>query len=377
MKTINKPKKNYTRKVISMVLIICLIICMPLSLSGCGADADSTAPAGSSGKNNNATTQAMDAGKIIKDSDESITVIDQAGREVTVSKDIDSIALCYRVIIRFLLNLDQGEKIKGIGKTEKFLYELEPKLKDCVDVGKGVADIEALAELSPDIFFHKASDKKTLEKVESIGIPSIGIKVETPEDMKGAIDLMGKVLGAEEKAKELIDYYDSKLSWLNSKTKDIGKSNKKTAIMMGSSLGDVADGSMLQSMMIEYAGGTNPAKNVAATELWPTAGIEQIFEWNPDYIFITNSESATYTAKDILSKPEWKELKAVKNKHVYTMPAKNDSWEFPGIVSLLGMEYMMKTMYPKLISDKELESHVNELYRLSYGKEFSKKKLGY
>ena len=137
------------------------------------------------------------AGTILQETEDSLTIVDQAGREVTVGKDIESIALCYRVVIRFLLSLDQGDKITGIGKTEDFLEELQPSLKECADVGKGVADIEALAELKPDLFFHKASDVETLEAVEEIGIPAVGIEIETPEDMLTALDLMGKVCGAE------------------------------------------------------------------------------------------------------------------------------------------------------------------------------------
>ncbi len=59
---------------------------------------------------------------------------------------------------------------------------------------------------------------------------------------------------------------------------------------MGSSIGKVADGSMLQGEMLERAGAINCAADMQATELWPTAGTEQIFKWNPEYIFITNSE---------------------------------------------------------------------------------------
>lgn len=314
-------------------------------------------------------------GTIIEESDEKLTVVDQAGRIVTVPKEYDSIALCYRVVIRFLLSLDQGDKIKGIGKTEEFLEVLEPGLKDCVDVGKGVADIEALAELSPDIFFHKSHDTETLEVVEALGIPSVGIDVETPEAMIVALDLLGKVCGEEEKAQRLIDYYNKKLAEAEKKTADIKE--KKTAVIMGSSIGKVADASMLQGEMIERAGGINVAAEIKATELWPTAGTEQIFAWDPDYIFITGSESAVYTAKDILKDPAWREMKAVKNGNVYVMPAAVDSWEFPGVVSTLGIDYMMHIMYPELMSDKELVESVDAFYKLSYGRTFDRNYLGY
>lgn len=315
------------------------------------------------------------AGTILQETEDSLTIVDQAGREVTVGKDIDSIALCYRVVIRFLLSLDQGDKITGIGKTEDFLEELQPSLKECADVGKGVADIEALAELKPDLFFHKASDVETLEAVEEIGIPAVGIEIETPEDMLTALDLMGKVCGAEEKADALRKYYNDRLGSIAEMTSVID--NKKSAVIMGSSIGKVADGTMLQGEMIERAGGINCAAELEATELWPSAGAEQIFAWNPEYIFITNSESASYTVDDILKDPAWSEIEAVKNRHVYVMPAEKDSWEFPGIVSVLGIEYMIRVMYPQLLSDDEFEADVDELYELSYGRTFDRSELGY
>ena len=315
------------------------------------------------------------AGTILQETEDSLTIVDQAGREVTVGKDIESIALCYRVVIRFLLSLDQGDKITGIGKTEDFLEELQPSLKECADVGKGVADIEALAELKPDLFFHKASDVETLEAVEEIGIPAVGIEIETPEDMLTALDLMGKVCGAEEKADALRKYYNDRLGSIAEMTSVID--NKKSAVIMGSSIGKVADGTMLQGEMIERAGGINYAEELEATELWPSAGAEQIFAWNPEYIFITNSDSASYTVDDILKDPAWSEIEAVKNRHVYVMPAEKDSWEFPGIVSVLGIEYMIRVMYPQLLSDDEFEADVDEMYELSYGRTFDRSELGY
>lgn len=347
---------------IKKIWIILLCVCICAGLWACGTAEDK--PENSS-----------PAGTVIAETENTMTVVDQAGREVKVKKDPKSIALCYRVVVRFLLNMKQGDKITGIGKTEDFLEEVQPSLKTCMDVGQGVADIEALAELKPDLFFHKASDTETLEAVEEIGIPAVGIDVETPEAMITAVELMGKVCGAEERAEELIDFYNKRLEEEESLISGIKQ--KKTAILMGSSIGKVADGTMLQGEMIERAGGINCASELDATELWPTAGTEQIFAWNPDYIFITGSESAVYTAEDLLKDPAWSELKAVKEKHVYVVPSEKDSWEFPGIVSTLGVDYMLHTMYPERMSEQELEKRVDAFYRFAYGRTFSKKELGY
>jgi len=213
--------------------------------------------------------------------------------------------------------------------------------------------------------------------VQKIGIPAIGIDVETPEDMIIALDLLGKVCGAEDKAQELIDYYQTSIERSRKLADSISDEDRVTAIVMGSSIGKVADGSMLQGKMLETAGAVNCASDLKATELWPAAGAEQIFKWDPDYIFITGSEGAVYTAEDIYSDPAWSELKAVKNGHVLMIPSERDSWEFPGVISALGIDYMMSVMYPDLMSESELEKNVSEFYELAYGKVYSKKDLDY
>ena len=349
--------KGSKKSIIAAVLTVIMALAVPGFLAGCGADKQAG---------------AENAGTVVEETADYVIVVDQAGREVTIKKDVESIAFCYRVVARFLLSLDQGDKIKGMGKTEAFLEELQPSLKDAADVGKGVADIEALAELKPDLFIHKASDSETLEAVEAIGIPALGIDVETPDDMITALKLMGLACGAGEKADKLIDWYQTSIAEAQELTEGI--KDRKTAIVMGSSIGKVADPTMLQGRMLEIAGAENPA-DIQASELWPTAGTEMIFKWNPDYIFISGSEGSVYTAQDLYSDDAWSEMKAVKNRHIYTIPAAEDSWEFPGTVSALGVNYMMHVMYPELMSREELDESVKEFYKLSYGRSYDLESL--
>ena len=59
------------------------------------------------------------------------------------------------------------------------------------------------------------------------------------------------------------------------------------------------------------------------------------------------------------------------------MPAPGDSWEFPGAVSTLGIDYMINKMYPELLGDDVLEKNVDEFYDLFYGMAFDREELGY
>jgi ABC-type Fe3+-hydroxamate transport system substrate-binding protein len=341
--------------------LLVLLFCLSFPLTGCNEKQDET----------------YTPGTVLSETGTSIEIVDMAGRAVTVPKNSESYAFVYRVVARFLISLDCEDGIVGAGKPEEFLNLIAPRLSEVPSIGQGVVDMEALAEVNPDVFFHKAGDVKTMEAVEKLGIPSVGLLFETPDDMLTALKIMGIVCNSEEKADALIDYYHQKIIEQQERVSVLGEAEKKTAIMMGTSIGKVADKTMLQSNMIESAGGINPASDVEATELWPTVGVEEIFEWNPDYIFITNSQSATYTVEDLMSDPAWSALKAIKNKHVYVMPAAVDSWEFPGVVSVLGTDYIIRTMYPDIMSDVELVDAVNAFYELSYGIVFSRNELGY
>ena len=106
------------RKMVMLLAVLLMAGCL-FCFAGCGSN-ESGGNAGS-GSGPAVSENGDPAGTVLSETDTKLTVVDQAGREVTVKKDPQSIALCYRVVIRFLLSLDQGDKIKGIGKSEPFL----------------------------------------------------------------------------------------------------------------------------------------------------------------------------------------------------------------------------------------------------------------
>ena len=63
------------------------------------------------------------------------------------------------------------------------------------------------------------------------------------------------------------------------------RDRRVTALVMGGELGRVAGGDMLQTYMIEKAGGIPVAKDVTGNRNWASVGVETIFTWNPDVLF--------------------------------------------------------------------------------------------
>ena len=93
------------------------------------------------------------------------------------------------------------------------------------------------------------------------------------------------------------------------------------------------------------AGGSNIASEIDASTV--NVLLEQIIAWNPDYIFISNSNAGDNSGLDFIKdSSELSSIDAIKNGNVYncfyphcrgTPPDRN----------LLNMMYMAKVMYPE------------------------------
>ncbi len=308
-----------------------------------------------------------------------ITITDQAGRNVEVSTDIKKVSTIYGVAVTYVAALGKADLLvsKSDGIKSPCLYDyIAPSVLKLDNAGLKTPDLEKLATLKPDVYIGRGRDTEALNAVQGINIPAIGIAPETTEQIFATYDLLGKILGAEKKATELKTLYKG----VADKAKSLTANEKKkpTAIMMGSSIGMVANESMLQSYLIETAGGENLAKNIKTTELWPKVGVEQIFAWNPEYIFITSYGSTDYTVEKIMNDPAWKNVTAVKKGQVFKTPCSLESWELPGPSSALGTLWMVNKMFPALYSDAQLEKDVTAYYNAVFpGNTLSRKILGY
>lgn len=338
---------------ISALLMAALI----LSLVSCARGGDTPAPSG-------AVPDGMRR------------IADMAGRTVVIPEDIDSVAIIYGVTINFMLALGVADRLVAVNGTWSVYEQVEPTLAQADTVGAGAVDLEKLAKLGPDLFIHRANEPRTIESVEALGIPVVAIQPETTEQILETLLLLGDVFGVSERAKELVDYYESKVAFAKELVAGIPESERKTAILMGSELGKVAGGDMLQSDMIETAGGINLARDIHTGQTWPTVGTEVIFDWNPDFIFCTNSKSSAYTPQGLMDDPVWSEITAIKNGDIYKMPSVVDSWEFPGVVTCLGFLWMLRQMYPELYSEADFLREVDEFYEVAYGMTFDRDYLG-
>ena len=298
-------------------------------------------------------------------------IIDGANRTVNtpINNNETTIASVYAVSVPFIVALDLTDRVVAINAKSNFWYKANENLNNAGTVGRGTVDLEKLATYNPGVFIHRSNDPETVEAVERLGIDVICITVEDIDDVKNTLTMLGTYFDKEQKAKEVNDWIDTKIEYIEEIVKTIPENKKKTAMLIGGELGRVAGNDMLQTWMIEKAGGI-PVIDEGKDHDWINIGVEKVFTYNPDVIFCTSSTSRNYQIDELITDPTWSALEAIKNMNIFIVPTANDSWDMPGISCVLGVMFMLHKMYPEYFPLEKLQTEVDEYYNFMFGRTF-------
>ena len=339
------------KKLICVLLVLATLLCA----AGCGASSKEQA--------------APEPGET--------QLLDGAGRILDIPDDPSSatIASVYAVSVPFVVALGLSDRTVAVNPKTKFWTTADENLSTN-SVGRGVVDLEALAALNPTALIHRSNDPETVTAVENIGVDVICITVENMEDIKYTLRILGSYFGVPDRAEEVIGIIESKFEMISGIVAGIPEEERVTALLLGGEPGRISGNDMLQSWMIETAGGICVADE-GKDHNWIDVGVEKVFEYNPEYIFCTSSTGLDYTVDELLNDPAWSAVTAIRNENVFIMPAKIDCWDIPGLSCVLGTMYMLHAMYPDYFSAEELQREIDEYYTFMFGTTFEQDYLGY
>jgi len=235
--------------------------------------------------------------------------------------------------------------------------------------GQSTGNIETFLAQNPDIILDGTdSTTETLNAMQQqFGVvPVVGCSAgDYISQYKAEITFIGNLLGVQAQAQKLNDYYQAAMNYVTSKTFNIQPADRVTVYYAEGSAGLNTDpqGSM-HTMLISFCGGVN----VANVTLLPGYGMastsmEAIYQWNPQMIIIGRGSQATLY-NTIMNSPTWNQLDAVKNGKVYIRPDNPFSWFDgpPGPGQILGLYWMVHTLYPSLTTDLDLNAQVKTFY---------------
>ncbi len=357
------------KKYFSVFLVVVLVAaCVSAGCVGSSSESDAGDESG------HEAAESSEAGS----GTEMITITDGLGRTVTVPKNPEKVVCQGAGALRYLCYLGAQDTIVGVEDIELRKDEnrrpyaiANPWLQDMPLVGeyRGNTDPEKIVAAGPDVIFwtQLTSPGDADELSSKIGIPVVTLNYGDlgvyREDMYGSLRIMGEVMDREERAEEVIDFFDAAIADLELRTADIPDEEKKNVYVGG----------------VSYRGphgfqSTEPsyppflfinAKNVAG-EMGTDhadASKEAIMEWDPEILFV---DLATYqttpSALDELKEdPAYQSLTAVKKGEVYGILPYN--WYSSNHGSVLADAYYAGTVvYPDRFTDIDIDAKTEEIY---------------
>ena len=301
------------------------------------------------------------------------TVVDMAGRTVTLPDDVQNIVTVFPPATAMVLAIDGASHLAGIDSlnaNNEVLKSIYPGFGDIANAGHQFRGInkEEILSMEPGVVFAATWNREeTMQECESL-FPVVYINVDNIQTFEESMLVVGQALGKEQRAEEIMSYYDQKMENVTGVASQIPQNDRPLVYMTSHDILKTCTAASIESYILELCGGINVAAEVQGG-LYPEITAEELISWDPDIILI-NTFCSSSTVEDVLSDPRLADIKAVKNRQVFQMPEYISSWYICVPESLLGMEWTLYTLHPEKV-DFQMEDEVKEFYSEFYNLDMS------
>lgn len=344
-------------------LILVILLCAALLMGGCASQPSQPASPASS----------------------KTTVTDTLGREVELNKAAKKVVAIGPGALRLCSYFNNTDIIAGIEKMDKdsstgkpYLLA-NPSLANLPEIGPGgpnnAPNPEQILAVKPDVIFTTyAADQASADQLQSkTGIPVIALSYGKTSafdpQVNASLLLIGKIIGMEQRAQELVGILDGFQNDLDARTKDIAEDKKPTAYVGGLGMKGTHG---IESTQGNYSLFKAIHAHNVVDEAGKTGSLmidkEKLIAWNPDKIFI-DTLGLQSVREDYQKNPEfYQTLSAFQNGEVYAQLPYN-FYTTNIDTAIADAYYMGKVLYPEQFQDIEPEKKADEIYKLLLGKE--------
>ncbi|MCS7130688.1 MAG: iron ABC transporter substrate-binding protein [Archaeoglobaceae archaeon] len=320
-----------------------------------------------------------------KSLEEKIIITDLAGRSVEVPKNVSKVVAIGPGALRLVVYLQAVDKVVGVENAEKAWevytrpYRLaNPQLSELPTIGVGGTDdpqsnVEELMKLKPDVIFAVVNARYADNLQEKTGIPVIVIDYGTLGNFRTtqlfeSLRVMGKVLGKEKRAEEVINYIEDIVKDLNSRSKDAEKPAKVYVGALGFKGQHGITSTNCRFPPFEV---NNITSENIACKVNTTAHIfvdkEFLLREQPEIIFLDLGNLRLVKEDYSKDKTFYQSLKAFKDGKVYGIYSFN-FYNTNVEQALVNSYWVGKVLYPEKFKDVDVKEKANEIYRFFVGK---------
>ncbi|MFA9558477.1 ABC transporter substrate-binding protein [Evansella sp. AB-rgal1] len=323
----------------SFILFLTIVL-----LTACGTPNEEEGQANNTNTNENANEQ-VDNDQTEDTADQSqfpVTIVDDAGREVTIEEEPESIISIQASITEISFALGLGDKIVGVSDFCNYPEEAQ----SVENVGGQDMNVELILSILPDIVlvtdYHHNNHGEILSQFEEVGIKVVVIGSKSNfNEVYESIALIGQTTGTSNEAEAIISDMKERHEVLIEKAEEI--TDKKRVWVEVSPAPDIfttGKGTFMHEML-ESIQATNAAED---HEGWVMLSEEEIVQLQPDVII------TTYHTEDlqgeVSSRDGWTEVPAVKNGQIFDV--ESDIVVRPGPRLIEGVETLAKLIYPEV-----------------------------
>jgi iron complex transport system substrate-binding protein len=275
-----------------------------------------------------------------------------------------------------MLLLDQVEKIAmSMRVTSRWARTIFPEFSTAGDIEVKSAvnpNVEELVAKKIDVVFFWERPE-IIQKLAAAGTPVVVTQVPDQNRMesfeaykinrKKDVQMHGQIFGpeAEKKAEAWSRYFDDKVDYVYSKTKDLPESERPGVYYVrGPDVLTTHSKNSPTWWAMKIAGG-RPHASGQTKDVIDRVPAEQFISWNLDVIFmgwIGNTDL-------VLNDKKWSKVPAVVNKEVFISPDGVFRWDHSSEVPLLIM-FFAKKLHPNLFPDLDLVTETKYFYKTFY-----------
>jgi iron complex transport system substrate-binding protein len=268
------------------------------------------------------------------------SVVDQTGEEIDLPAVPKRVLALAPSLTEMIFSLQAEDKLIGATSYSNFPEAANnlPRVGSYVQL-----DLEKIISLKPDlcIAIKDGNPRRTVDAIKALGIPVFAIDPRSIEQIMDAFRLIGDILGASQRADELVSDMERRLA-LVKKRVDSSKARPRVFFQIADIPIISAGKDSYIDKLITLAGGSNLAGNM--TE-YPRFSWENILQLQPEIVVI--SSMAGGKSPELLKAPwqKWPEIPAVRNNQLHVVNA--DLFNRPTIRLITGLEILTEILHPE------------------------------
>jgi len=273
-----------------------------------------------------------------------LTITDGSGTEVVIEKRPVRIASVTLGTDEILLSLIDKSRLVAVTQfsTDPAISNVAGQTDD-IPVKIESSNAEQIIALKPDLVFVASyTSQDVVQQLRDAGLTVFMFPfVDSIEQMKQNILMIGKVVGEAEKAEQIVAEMDARLAAIAEKVAQI---KERPTVLNYTPDGYTGGKGTSNDDIITRAGGRNLAKE-AGIEGWQQISLEKVVELNPDVILLSDWNPGHPDFAETLRKnPALQNVTAVRENRVVAVPGKHLTAVTQYVVN--GVEDVYRVLHP-------------------------------